>query len=288
MTRLSILYTTFIVLLSIVFLGAQELQVQGTPLFLDYSMTGLSASDRNSRMLVNEENESFLFVEIREMSIEEYEEAEPQFFRIEKILHEEKLLRKEGNGKLKKSVATTEGPERILWFAYLPIGDVVVDIKGGYERRLDDQLGPLFQKALRSIRVDSQTTGQHAAGLPVHMDGSKWGYQTEPTYMPNSKLWKKRAEEPRLITINWYSVEKGTQPELSIYEDELHHEVVPLENRIITWTWRTGAEVMEMDAPVFEATIYYPDLKVLVLGHGVYSTAYLEELKEMTRSLERL
>ncbi len=264
---------------------AQHLPIAGTNLLMDYKNTGLSVSGREAKLLVNEANQAFLFIEQKNIPLAEFQTMAPDLLKLNDRLLEEPLQAGPFEGKLVKGIFHDGKEDKVVWFAYLGGPSYVVDIRGGYPASKDKELHPAFIQALRTMRIDQETVLTPFDGLPYTADIAEYGYTKLAYNQPNSLMLRRDADGgKRLIIMNWY--DKDADPPSSHEPQKGQLEMLRESDREIMLWWNivdpaaTGAEM------AYRAMIRFENNQVEVVGYGPWTADYLEELKAITRAIQ--
>ncbi len=278
----------FLMLAPCLVLGAtafgQHMPIKGTNLLMDFKNTGLTVSERESKLLINEASQAFLFIEQKEFSLAEFQTMAPDLIKMNDQLLEEPLRAGSFQGKLIKGIFHDGKEDKVVWFAYLGGPSYVVDIRGGYPASKDKELHASFIHALRSIRIDQETVLTPFDGLPYTANIAAYGYTKAVYLQPNSLMLRREVEGgKRLIIMHW--IDKDAVPPSQHEPQKGQLEMVQEADREIMFWWNT-VEPQATDAEMaYRAMIRFNNNQVEVLGYGPWSADYLEELKSITRAV---
>lgn len=261
-------------------LQAQAPLIGGTSLRMDYGATGLKVSPHDPKILVNEADQAFLMVERRKVDPSTYRLEAPQMLQLKEVLLEENLGEGLIPGSLTKGIFQDERGRKVVWFAWLPGNDHVVDIRGGYPEEMDARLHQPFLAALRGARLDPNAGAQPYAGLPFIAETP--GYERKPFMQARSAmLVRKMPEGTRLLLFRAPAAEERTESEgLEL------KEVLREGERSLAWTWReTPVQEGQGTEITFHALARFGERRVELIAYGPFSADYLKELQSIARSM---
>lgn len=261
-------------------LQAQAPLIGGTSLRMDYRATGLQVSPHDPKILVNEAHQAFLMVERRQVAPVTYRQEAPHMLQMKEVLLEEHLGEGLIPGALTKGIFQDERGRKVVWFAWLPGTDHVVDIRGGYPAELDARLHQPFLDALRSARLDPNAEPQPFAGLPFIAETP--GYERKPFLQGRSAmLIRKMPEGNRLLLFRAPAAEERTESEgLQL------REVLREGDRSLAWTWKeTPVQEGQGTEITFHALARFGERRVELIAYGPFHDDYLKELQGIARSM---
>ena len=259
---------------------AQAPLIGGTSLRMDYRATGLQVSPHDPKILVNEADQAFLMVERRQVDPVTFREEAPHMLQMKEVLLQEHLGEGLIPGSLTKGIFQDERGRKVVWFAWLPGTDHVVDIRGGYPEEMDARLHQPFLAALRSARLDPSAGPQPFAGLPFIAETP--GYERKPFMQTRSAmLVRKLPEGTRLLLFRAPAAEERTESEgLSL------KEVLREGDRSLAWTWKeTPVQEGQGTEITFHALARFGERRVELIAYGPFSSDYVKELQGIARSM---
>ncbi len=259
---------------------AQAPLIGGTSLRMDYRATGLQVSPHDPKILVNEADQAFLMVERRQVDPATYRKEAPLMLQLKEVLLEEHLGEGLIPGALTKGIFQDERGRKVVWFAWLPGTDHVVDIRGGYPEEMDARLHQPFLDALRGARLDPNATPQPFAGLPFIAEVP--GYERKPFMQARSAMFvRKMPQGSRLLLFRAPAVEERTESEgLEL------QEVLREGDRSLAWTWKeTPVQEGRGTEITFHALARFGERRVELIAYGPFGSEYLTELQGIARSM---
>lgn len=164
-------------------------RINGTVAYLILDQPGWAQSPTNPSLILNEEQQAYLFIEQKKSSLEDYEsEWMPMLIGDEKPEMMHSITLQNYHGKLIKTMAQTPRGDQVLWLAYLGNEEKVLDIKGAYEKVKDNVLEPQIMAMIRSIYIDELAVVQLFETVPFTAEVEKHGFTEEASYMANSLI----------------------------------------------------------------------------------------------------
>lgn len=167
----------------------QHIRISGTNVSMILDQPGWTQLPTNPNLILNEEQQAYLFIEQKKVSIEDFEsEWMPIFLGDEKPDEMRPISFLDYRGKLIKMTAQTPRGDQILWVAYLGNEKRVLDVKGAYEKEKDSVLEPQILAMIRSMFIDDNVVVQMFETVPFTAEVEKHGFTQEASYMANSLM----------------------------------------------------------------------------------------------------
>lgn len=166
-----------------------HVRISGTVAYMILDQPGWTQLPTNPNLILNEEQQAYLFIEQKRVSISDFEtEWMPMFLGEEKPDEMHSISFLDYHGKLIKMTAETPRGDQILWVAYLGNENRVLDIKGAYEKGKDSVLQPQILAMIRSLFIDDSVVVQMFETVPFTAEVEKHGFTEEASYMANSLI----------------------------------------------------------------------------------------------------
>ncbi len=167
----------------------KHIRIRGTVAYMILDQPEWAQSPTNPKLILNEEQQAYLFIEQKKVSLEDYEtEWIPIFLGDDKPEMMKTIHFRDYQGKLIKTTAQTPRGEQVLWLAYIGNNARVLDIKGAYEKMNESILEKQVLSMIRSIFIDENAILQLFETVPFTADVEKYGFVDEASFMANSVI----------------------------------------------------------------------------------------------------
>jgi hypothetical protein len=265
-------------------ISENHIPISGTHLYLDNSETYLEASAQNPKLLIDMQSQAFLFSEEYEQSLVEYLETLPAKLRLRDTLLERDLVLEGFSGKLYKGITGRGEASEIFWFLYIGKEDFVIDVKGGYPKHLDNQLGDQILKILSSAVIIPDPQGPYDE-LPFFCNSEALFYKKGTSLLPNSIVLKKETDTLEAsVTIFYSIIEDSAAAQIKNESEPEFKEEIMVDGAEGFQSWSKvddGKETL-----IFEASLKKSNREIGFIGSGPYNAELLEEFKSMVQSLD--
>lgn len=192
----------------------KNINIKGTYLSIDTSGLNLKVS-ASPRVFINENDHTVFSIEQKQVSVENYESFIEKMLKFDSVFTEKKVIFNEFRGKMIVGKINIENTDKAFWICYLGNNDFIIEIKGFYNLNLESKYKAAFEKAIKSIFINSKREISIYEDLPFYLDEHKFPYKKELSFMPQSIALSRNVDgNNRTLTIAYLKSNKDGINEL--------------------------------------------------------------------------
>ncbi len=220
-----------------------HVSIKGMPVSIDTAGLHLNISS-DPKVFINEKDKTVLSFEQKMVSIEDYKSIMNKMLKYDSIISEYKVIFNDFSGKVKLGLIDFQNVEKEFWICYLGNKDYVIEVKGYYDSELKRKYRAAFEKAIKSLYLNTSNNISIYEDLPFYLDEVKFPYKKEMSFMPQSILISKYNNgSKRIVSLSYL---KASNKEIEGLKQEYFNDADKkiIEGReVILKTIRTGNKI---------------------------------------------
>ena len=190
------------------------ISIAGTYLNIDTTGLNLIQSEL-PRAFINENEQTVFSVEQKILSIKDYESVIGSLIKFDTVLFENLVKFDDFTGKQIIGKVNIQSSNKYIWFYYIGNSEIVIEIKGFYNENLHSKYEKSFEKAIKSVYINKKRTISIYEDLPFYLDESKFLYEKELSFMPQSiTISRQVGENKRVVSLTYFESDKNEIEEL--------------------------------------------------------------------------